>query len=356
MPITEQQIRHALSHVDDPDLKKDLITLNMVRDIKIQNQNVSFTVVLTTPACPLKEMIRNACITAIHTFVDKSLNVEVNMTANTISAANALAFLPGVRNLIGIASGKGGVGKSTISANLAVALARTGARVGLLDADIYGPSAPLLFSLVNQKPYMRNVAGKDKMVPILSHGVYVMSIGFLVDAAQAVVWRGPMASNALRQLTQDTLWEEIDYLIVDMPPGTGDIHITLSQQFPLSGVIMVTTPQPVAVADARKAAAMFHNPAINIPILGVVENMAYFSPPEYPDKRYYLFGQGGGATLAAELNVPLLAELPLVEAIRQNADDGIAPSPNTPEGKAFAALAAETARQVSIRNLQAQTV
>lgn len=354
MSITPDQILNALRNVEEPDLKKDLVTLNMVRDIKIDGKRVHFTVVLTTPACPLKDMIRNACITAIHHLISKDLEVDVHMTANVTTGAVTQAGgpLPGVKNMVAVASGKGGVGKSTIAANLAIALAQAGSKVGLLDADIYGPSVPIMFGLEDQQPDVQEVDGKNKMTPLVRHGIQVMSIGFLVGKDQSIVWRGPMASNAFKQLAGDTLWKDLDYLIVDLPPGTGDIHITLSQQFQLTGAIVVTTPQPVAVSDARKALGMFRSPAINVPVLGIVENMAYFTPPELPDRKYYLFGQGGGQAMAQEFDVPLLGQIPIVEAVRAGGDAGFpaALQPQTPVGQAFAALAAALAQQISIRN------
>lgn len=354
--ITRERVLAALSQVEEPDLKKDLVTLGMIRDLHVDGTRVVFTVVLTTPACPLKDAIRNACVTAIHTLVSREAEVEVNMTANvTAQAVTGPNALPGVKNVIAVASGKGGVGKSTVAANLAVALALQGSRVGLLDADIYGPSVPIMFGLVDEAPDVHEVDGKQRMVPLVRYGVQIMSIGFLVGADKSIVWRGPMASNAFRQLAADTEWNDLDYLVVDLPPGTGDIHITLSQQFPLTGAVIVTTPQPVAVADARKAIGMFVSPGVHIPVLGIVENMAYFSPPDQPDRRYHLFGQGGGAALANEFNLPLLAEIPLVEAAREAADTGspIVLDETSPLGKAFAQLAQAVAQQVSIVNAKA---
>ena len=340
--ITEAAVWNALRQVEEPDLKKDLVTLNMVRNLRIEGQRVTFTVVLTTPACPLKDLIRNACVQAVKLLVSADAQVEVEMTAEvTTSQPNAQAS--GLRNLVAVGSGKGGVGKSTVAANLAVALARAGSRVGLLDADIYGPSVPLLFGLEGERPLLREVQGRDCMVPFDRHGVQVMSIGFLVKPEQAVIMRG---------LLNDTAWDDLDYLILDLPPGTGDIHITIAQQFPLAGALVVTTPQAVAVADAHKALAMFTSPQINVPVLGVVENMAYFSPPDLPDRRYYLFGQGGGQQLADRFGVPLLGQLPLVEAIRLSGDSGlpIALEGESLLGQAYADLAARVAQQVSIAN------
>jgi len=352
--ITEAKVLAALSHVDDPDLKRDIVSLHMVRDIKIDGRHVMFTVVLTTPACPMKDVIRQACETAIKTLVAPDAEVSINMTA-VVTPQQQTSPLPGVKNIIAVASGKGGVGKSTVAVNLAIGLALTDAKVGIVDADIYGPSVPLLTGLPNGQPYVQEVDGKQKMLPLERYGVSIMSIGFLIDKGQAVVWRGPMASNALRQLVADTLWGELDYLVIDMPPGTGDIHITIAQQFGLSGAVIVTTPQEVALADARKALHMLVSPQINVPVLGIVENMAYFTPPDLPDRRYYIFGEGGGQKLSAEYNAPLLAQIPLVETIRSGGDVGAPPVllDDSPVGAAFRGLAQQVARQVAIRNAQA---
>ena len=263
--ISQEQVLAALSHVIEPDLKKDLVSLNMIRDIRIEGKKVFFSVVLTTPACPLKDMIHNACVNAIVHYVDQEAEVQINMTSDVTSRrGNERQLMPKVKNIIAIASGKGGVGKSTVSANLAVALARSGARVGLVDADIYGPSIPLMFDVVQEKPMGRMVDGKQMILPVESYGVKLLSIGFFADTSQAIVWRGPMASRALTQMFSDADWGELDYLLVDLPPGTGDIHLTLVSNIPLTGALIVTTPQAVALADAEKAVAMFRIPCARI--------------------------------------------------------------------------------------------
>lgn len=353
MTITSQQVLSALSQVDDPDLKRDIVSLGMVKDVQIQGNEVSFTVVLTTPACPMKEHIRTACINAIHLLVDKTATVNVNMTAN-VTSHNPQSALPKVKNVIAISSGKGGVGKSTIAANLAVALADTGAKVGLIDADIYGPSLPILFGFEGEKPFMETFEGKDYIMPFEKHGVKLMSIGTLVPADQAIVWRGPMASKALRQLIFDTYWDELDYLLVDMPPGTGDIHLTVVQALAVTGAVVVTTPQKLAIADARKGAEMFRWEQIQVPILGVVENMAYFVPDDAPEKKYYLFGENGGKTLAKQLHCSLLGQIPLRQGIAENSDYGtpVAVYGDSVLGSAYHALAQNVAQQVAIRNAQ----
>lgn len=350
--ITKEAVLAALGHVDDPDLKKDLVTLNMIRDVKIRGNKISFTVMLTTPACPMKDHIKRACLNAIKLMVDKDAQVDIKMDAEVTSFLKDNPSLPGVKNVIAISSGKGGVGKSTIAANLAVALAQSGAKVGLIDADIYGPSMPIIFGFQDERATLRDVNGKEMLVPFERHGIKLMSIGTLISPGQAVVWRGPMASKALRQLIFDTDWGEIDYLLMDMPPGTGDIHLTIVQVLPVTGAVVVTTPQQVAVADARKGAEMFRSAAINVPILGVIENMAYFIPEDAPDKKYYIFGENGGKMLANSLEAPLLGQIPIRAGIAENSDSGhpVALYAEAPTGKDFHFLAESLARQVAIRN------
>ena len=279
--ITEKEILHALSYVQEPDLHKDLVSLNMIKDIEINDLSVEFTVVLTTPACPLKEKIETDCVAAIHQYVNDKAIVKVNMISNVSSNRQDKFVLPGVRNIVAVISGKGGVGKSTVASNLAIALSQTGARIGLLDADIYGPSQALMFGLNGQQPYLEDVGGKSMMIPLENYGVKVMSVAFLLKPDQAVAWRGPLVSSALKQFISDVSWGDLDYLIVDMPPGTGDVHLTLLQTTPLTGVVVVTTPQEVALADAQKAVAMLSMIPVKIPVLGVVENMSWFTPLNY---------------------------------------------------------------------------
>jgi len=353
MSITKEQVTDALSNVIEPDLKKDLITLNMVRDIEIDGKNVSFSVVLTTPACPLKALIERACINAIIHFVDESANVTVNMTSDVTSKRkDDKALLPGVRNIIAVASGKGGVGKSTIASNLAVALAMDGARVGLVDADIYGPSAPIMFGLENQRLAVHEIDGKAMMEPVLKYGVKVLSIGFMVDPSKAIAWRGPMASRALTQLFSDAVWGDLDYMIIDLPPGTGDIHLSLVSTVPVTGAVIVTTPQQVSVADAIKGISLFQMDAINVPVLGLIENMAYFTPAELPDNKYYIFGKDGGKKLAEKLGINLLGQIPIVQSICESGDNGrpVVLDEGTPSNFAFMEMARNVAQQIAIRN------
>ena len=353
MEITREQVLAALSQVQEPDLGKDLVTLGMVQDVAIDGKNVSFTVVLTTPACPLKEMIEKACINAIRIIVDAEAIVKVNLTSRVVSnRKDSGAVLPGVKNIIVVGSGKGGVGKSTVAVNLALGLAAEGARVGLLDADIHGPSVPMMMGIRGERPKMVDIDGKGKIVPIEKFGIKTMSIGLLIDEKQAVIWRGPQVSSALKQFIGDVHWEELDYLVIDLPPGTGDVQLTLVQTIPVTGAVIVSTPQAVAAADAKKAIAMFRIPQINVPILGVVENMAYFTPQELPDNKYYLFGKGGARQMADQFEVPFLGEIPIVQSIREGGDKGLPAMLGTDEisKAAFLNIAQETARQISIRN------
>src|SRR5664279_6391108 len=322
--MTQEDILRALSNVQEPDLGKDLVTLNMVKDITIRGKNVSFTVVLTTPACPMKDLMKNACINAVHLLVDKEASVTVNFTSNTTSLRrDNKNVLSGVKNIIAVVSGKGGVGKSTVASNLALAIAEGGAKVGLMDADIYGPSVHIMFGVRGERPLMKDVNGKGMIIPLERYGIKLMSIGLMVDEKQAVVWRGPMVSSAIRQFVSDVYWGDLDYLIIDMPPGTGDIHLTIVQTVPVTGVIVVTTPQLVALADAKKGIAMFSQGGLKVPVIGLVENMSYFTPKELPGNKYYIFGREGGKELATEFDIPFLGEIPLVQSIREGGDAGI---------------------------------
>jgi ATP-binding protein involved in chromosome partitioning len=355
MAITKEQIIDALRNVDDPDLKKDIVTLGMVRDVEVNGNNVSFTVVLTTPACPMKDMIQRACENAVTYYVSKEAIVKVHMTANTSSQRSG-PVLPGVRNIIAVSSGKGGVGKSTVASNLAAALAMQGAKVGLIDADIYGPSMHIMFDVMHEQPKLANIGGRQLMVPVESYGVKLLSIGFFTDVNQAVAWRGPMATKALNQLLSDADWGELDYMIIDMPPGTGDIHLSLVSSVPLTGAVVVSTPQQVALADAQKGIAMFKMPTVNVPVLGIVENMAWFTPAELPENKYYIFGKGGATDLAEKLNVPLLGQIPLVQSICEAGDVGrpAVLQETTPQALAFLELAGNVARQVAMVNAAAR--
>lgn len=354
--MTKEQVLQALAHVEDPDLKKDLVTLGMIENIHIDGNSLSFSVVLTTPACPMKSMIENACRNAILHFIDKNIDLHITMTSRV--SAQQSSNVPGVKNIIAVASGKGGVGKSTVAVNLAIGLAQTGASVGLIDADIYGPSIPIMFGLEGARPKATELPdGKTQIQPISKFGIKLLSIGFFTDPNQPTPWRGPMASTALTQLFNDADWGDLDYLVVDLPPGTGDIHITLTQKFPIAGAVIVTTPQQVALTDARKGIGMFMMNAINVPVLGVVENMSYFSPAELPENKYYIFGQGGGQALAQEFGLPFLGEIPLVKSISDAGDVGkpVILETENPMAKAFSELSARVAQQVAIQNAQSAT-
>jgi ATP-binding protein involved in chromosome partitioning len=352
--MTTEAILQALSNVQEPDLGKDLVTLNMIKDIAINGDQVSFTVVLTTPACPMKDMIKNACINAITLLVKKDAKVTVNFSSQTSSnRMDPKTVLGSVKNIIAVVSGKGGVGKSTVAANLAIALGAGGAKVGLMDADIYGPSQHIMFGIRGERPMMReNEEGRGLIVPIEKFGIKVMSIGLLIDEKQAVVWRGPMVSSAIRQFVSEVDWGALDYLIIDMPPGTGDIHLTIVQSVPVTGVIVVTTPQLIALADAKKGVAMFSQAQLKVPIIGLVENMSYFTPAELPDNKYFIFGKDGGKDLADEFDLPFLGQIPLVQSIREGGDLGI-PAMATHDAisrKAFEEFAGNAARGIAMRN------
>lgn len=356
--MTPEKVLQALSQVQEPDLGKDIVTLNMVKDIEIEGNYIAFTVVLTTPACPLKDMIKNACINAIHLTVNKDATVNVKFTSNTTTKRNDPGtVLPQVKNIIAVVSGKGGVGKSTVAANLALGLAKGGAKVGLMDADIYGPSVPIMFGVRGERPMMVEINGKGMIVPLEKFGIKLISIGLLVDEKNAVVWRGPMASSAIRQFVTDVYWDELDYLVVDMPPGTGDIHLTLMQTVPVTGSVIVTTPQDVALADAKKGIAMFSQAQLNVPVIGLIENMSYFTPAELPDHKYYIFGKEGGKRLAEEYDLPFLGQIPLVQSIREGGDKGVPIMLSNDEitKKAFEDFAGHVVRSISMRNANITT-
>ena len=351
--MTESDILKALSNVQEPDLGKDLVSLNMIQDLSIDGNKVAFTIVLTTPACPMKDLMKNASENAIKLLVNKEAQVTVNFTSKTTSARkDDQAVLAKVKNIIAVVSGKGGVGKSTVSANLALALAAGGAKVGLMDADIYGPSVPIMFGVRGQRPLMKDDNGKGIILPLEKYGIKLMSIGLLVDEKDAVVWRGPMASSAIRQFITDVDWGELDYLVIDMPPGTGDMHLTIMQTVPVTGVVIVSTPQNVALADAKKAIAMFGQAKINVPIIGLVENMAYFTPAELPENKYYLFGKEGGKKLADEYDLPFLGQVPLIQSIREGGDEGVPAMVGTDAitKDAFTKVVSLAVRQIAVRN------
>ena len=354
--ITKEDIIKILTNVIEPDLKRSIVELGLVSDIHIEGETVTFSVKVSSPAMHIKKQVKDGCTNTIRQSLGEHIQVNVDIQALPgvkHRSPELRSLLPGVRHIIAIASGKGGVGKSTVAANLAVALSLSGAKVGLLDADIYGPSMPLMFGLVNRKPTITKASGRILMEPIVSHGVGILSIGFFAEASQAVPWRGPMVSKAVTQLFQDADWGSLDYLLLDLPPGTGDIHLTLVDKIPLTGAIVVSTPQEVALADARKGIDMFQMPMINVAVLGLIENMAYYIPEDNPDKKDYIFGKDGAKKLAEEMNVPLLGQIPLITRIREAGDFGApaALNENTIEGKIFKELAQNVIER--IKNLSA---
>ena len=358
--ITTTQIEMALGHVNDPDLGRSLTELGMIENIKVDGTKVSFDMVLTTPACPMKKKMSDDCINAIHELVDRNAVVEINLTSRPQPDPKEefKEVFRNIHNIIVVASGKGGVGKSTVAANLAVSLAKTGVKVALVDADIYGPSVPIMFDIKDEEVYGHRVGDKTYMLPIEKYGIKLMSVGFFVDATKALAWRGPMASGALKQILTETWWDEVDYMVVDMPPGTGDIQLTLAQTIPVTGAIIVSTPQQVALADVVRGVELFRNENVNIPVLGFVENMAYFTPAELPDNKYYIFGKGGCRRLAEEMDIPLLGEIPLVQAIAESGDSGKPAAlfnpvqTKNPVRDAFDALAQNTITEICKLNIK----
>lgn len=361
-PIYPALVTDALRTVRYPGNGKNLVENDMVEDdIRIDGRKVSFSLIFDKPTDPFIRSVVRAAETAVSTYVGKDVDIKgnINVKYRQPQAPAPASPLPGVKNIIGVSSGKGGVGKSTVAANLAVALAARGFRVGLLDADIFGPSMPKMFGVEDEQLYMVNQQGRDWIEPIEKYGVKMLSIGFMVDKNSPVLWRGGMASNALKQLITEAWWDELDYFIIDMPPGTSDIHLTLVQTLPITGVVVVSTPQQVALADARKGIAMFMSDKVNVPILGLVENMAWFTPAPHPDEKYYIFGNGGGVDLAREMGVELLAQIPLVANICEHADAGSpvvltlgsgAPIGDNPQAEAFVHLAKAVEEAVQRRN------
>lgn len=355
MTLYPKLILDALATVRYPGNGRNLVEAEMVADnMRIDGMKVSFSLTFEKPTDPFMKSMIKAAETAIHTYVSPEVEVEITTESRQAARPEVGKLLPQVKNVIAVSSGKGGVGKSTVAANLAVSLAKLGYKVGLLDADIFGPSVPKMFQVEDAKPYAENVGGRDLIVPIEKYGIKLLSIGFFVNPEQATLWRGSMASNALKQLVGDADWGELDYFILDTPPGTSDIHLTLLQTLAITGAVIVSTPQQVALADARKGVDMYTNDKVNVPILGLVENMAWFTPAELPENKYYLFGKEGCKQLAENLNVPLLGQIPIVQSICEGGDKGtpVALDENTVTGRAFLQLAAAVVRQVDRRNIE----
>ena len=355
MTLYPKLILDALATVRYPGTGKNLVEAEMVADnLRIDGMSVSFSLIFEKPTDPFMKSMVKAAETAIHTYVSPDVQVTVAMESKQAARPEVGKLLPQVKNIIGISSGKGGVGKSTVSANLAVALAKLGYKVGLLDADIFGPSMPKMFQVEDARPYAERIDGRDLIIPVEKYGVKLLSIGFFVDPDQATLWRGGMASNALKQLIGDASWGELDYFLIDLPPGTSDIHLTVVQTLAMTGAIVVSTPQAVALADARKGINMFTNDKVNVSILGLVENMAWFTPAELPENKYYIFGKEGAKKLAEEMNVPLLGQIPIVQSICEGGDNGtpVVLDGDSVTGRAFLSLAASVVRQVDRRNVE----
>lgn len=355
MTLYPKLILDALATVRYPGTGKNLIEAGMIDDdMRIDGMKVSFSLIFNKPTDPFIRSVVKAAEAAVLTYVSSDVQIAGNIRVKTKQTPRPEPgkLLPRVKNIVGISSGKGGVGKSTVAANLAVALAKRGYKVGLLDADIYGPSIPKMFQVEDARPYTEQIGGRDLIIPVEKYGVKLLSIGFFVDPDQATLWRGGMASNALKQLIADANWDELDYLLIDMPPGTGDIHLTIIQTLALTGAIVVSTPQDVALADARKGINMFTDKKVNVPIIGLIENMAWFTPAELPQNKYYIFGKDGAKKLAGEMNVPLLGRIPLVQSIRESGDDGrpVVLNEDSIAGKAFFPIAEEVVRQIDRRN------
>ncbi len=353
MQLYPKLITDALATVRYPGTGKNLVEAGMVEDdLRIDGMRVSFSLIFEKSTDPFAKSVVKAAEAAIHAYVDKGVQVEISTKSIQVARPEPGKMLPQVKNVIAVSSGKGGVGKSTVAANLAVSLARLGYKVGLLDADIFGPSVPKMFHMESERIFAEMKDGRQVMIPALKYGVKILSIGFFVNPDTATLWRGGMASNTLKQLVADTDWGELDYFVLDTPPGTSDIHLTLLQNLAITGAVIVSTPQQVALADARKGIDMYRNEKVNVPILGLVENMAWFTPAELPDNRYYLFGREGVKRLAEEMGVPLLGQIPLVQSICESGDEGepAATKHDTATGQAFLALAEAVAKETERRN------
>lgn len=351
MEIDKQKIVAALQNILDPQTGQDIVSLRMIENLQNEGKNISFTLILPSLNAPQKNELNFACINAINEIYPDA-EVHIHVKARTENGQGNNSIVPHIKNIIAVASGKGGVGKSTVAVNLALGLKALGAKVGLMDADVYGPSLPTMFGLKGQRPKIQDVHGQPKIVPVEKFGIPTISIGYIIEAEQAVVLRGPRLAGIIKQFFQDCLWPELDFLVIDLPPGTGDVQLTLVQTVPVTGVVMVTTPQDVALADAIKGMNMFRLPNVNVPILGIVENMSWFTPKELPDNKYFIFGEGGGKILAKESNSVLLGQVPLVQGIREGGDSGLPAilGDDLQTKGAFMKIAENTLRQIAIRN------
>jgi ATP-binding protein involved in chromosome partitioning len=362
MSVAREDVVDALRKIVHPDEDKDIIRLDMVKDLTVEDERVSFTVVVKNPDSAFANQVQEACRRVLHEEVDRQLEVDVELDSEMIPLGDDVMVgdqsgekqqtsgEDGVKNTIAVASGKGGVGKSTVAVNLAMALSEQGYNVALVDTDIYGPSVPKMMGMEGEKP---RVNDEKKIVPLEKHGIKLLSMGFMVDPDKAVVWRGPMVTKAVRQFLGDVHWGDIEYMILDLPPGTGDVQLTVVQTIPLTGAVIVSTPQDMALADARKGKAMFDN--VNVPVVGMVENMAYFTPPDLPDRKYYLFGREGAKELAKELDVPFLGQVPIEQKVRETGDDGtpiVRAYPDSLSAQSFDGIADELVEQVAIRNAE----
>ncbi|MFW5944916.1 MAG: P-loop NTPase [Bacteroidota bacterium] len=360
MSLSKKQILDVLKQVKYPETQQDIVSLGMVDDIEIKGEEVSFNLLFKKQNDPLISSLKKACVQAIENELNEKVHVRGNISVKTPEekqqkegdSQNQELVLPGVKNIIAIASGKGGVGKSTIACNTAVSMAKTGAKIGLIDADIFGPSIPKMFNVEGQRPYIKKEKGKDIIIPIENYGVKMLSIGFFINPEDALVWRGPMATNALKQMIYQGDWGELDYLIVDLPPGTSDVHLTLVQELSVTGAVIVSTPQKVALADAIKGIRMFTQQQINVPVIGLIENMSWFSPAELPDNKYYIFGKEGCKALAEKEGLPLLGQIPIVQSIMEDGEKGTPTSldENSQTGAAFYQLAQNLINEVDKRN------
>lgn len=352
MSYTQKQVTDVLSLVKYPESKEDIVSLDMVQNLNIEGKKISFDLVFQKSDDPQIIPLKKACVSAILKFLDKDADIKGNIKVRALHVIEAPKVLPKVKNIIAVASGKGGVGKSTVASNLAVALVNTGASVGLIDADIFGPSVPKMFAAEDARPNLVRVGDKDFIEPFEKYGVKMLSVGFFVDPAQATIWRGPMAANALKQMIEEGNWGELDYVIVDLPPGTSDIHLTLVQTVPVTGAIIVSTPQEVALADAVKGISMFESKGVNVPVIGLIENMAWFTPAELPQNKYYIFGEGGCKRLADERGLKLLGQIPIVQTIREGGDNGLPAALNQDSmvGLAFNELALNVVKAIEERN------